>query len=502
MSSTIRMTGLVSNLDTESIVAALMSVQKYKLTKIENKKTELEWKQDIWKELNTKIYSFYTDWVGKLKLQKNYNSKSATSSDTSVATATATSTAATGTHTLKVNQLASSQFITGSSLSSSVTTSTKLTDSSIGMTTGTEIKFGSTSFKVTDSSTLSDFISAAKSAGVSASYDSTLHKVFLSSSSGKDNAFTLSSSADGQLEKLGLVAIDSNTAEGTVTSATDSSVSVSYVKAKNAQFTLDGASLEESSNSFTVAGLSLSLLNTTSSGSQVSISVSSDSQATYDMVKDFISQYNDLLGEMNDYYYADSASDYTPLTDDQKSAMTDSAVEKWETKIKDSLLRRDDKLGSLISSMKSALSSSVTVGSKDYSLSTYGIVTSTDYTEKGLLHIYGNSDDSTYSSEDDKLLAAIQSNPDQVTSALTGIISKLSSTMQDKMKSSTLNSALTFYNDKEITSQISDYGDEIDDWEDRLSDMENRYYAQFTAMETALASLNSQSSALSSLLSS
>ena len=45
----IRMTGLTSGLDTESIVNALMSAQRTKQTKVENKKQKLEWKQEIWK---------------------------------------------------------------------------------------------------------------------------------------------------------------------------------------------------------------------------------------------------------------------------------------------------------------------------------------------------------------------------------------------------------------------------------------------------------------------
>jgi flagellar biosynthetic protein FliS len=45
---------------------------------------------------------------------------------------------------------------------------------------------------------------------------------------------------------------------------------------------------------------------------------------------------------MDEAYNADSSKGYEPLTDDEKSAMTDDEVEKWETKIKDSLLRKDD----------------------------------------------------------------------------------------------------------------------------------------------------------------
>ncbi len=61
----IRMSGMISGLDTESIVKSLMETQQAKKTKIESKKQKLEWKQEIWSGLNTKMYSFYKDYAGK-----------------------------------------------------------------------------------------------------------------------------------------------------------------------------------------------------------------------------------------------------------------------------------------------------------------------------------------------------------------------------------------------------------------------------------------------------
>ena len=68
------------------------------------------------------------------------------------------------------------------------------------------------------------------------------------------------------------------------------------------------------------------------------------------------------------------------------------------------------------------------------------------------------------------------------------------------MASTTMSSALTFYNDKEMASQLSDYKKEITKWETKLSEMEDRYYSQFTAMEKAMANLNSQQNYFSSML--
>jgi predicted neuraminidase len=90
--------------------------------------------------------------------------------------------------------------------------------------------------------------------------------------------------------------------------------------------------------------------------------------------------------------------------------------------------------------------------------------------------------------------------PDKVMEVMNKIASNLYKTLSDDMKSSTLRSALTLYNDKEMTNQIKDYKSDLSTLEDKLQDVENRYYKQFSAMETAMAKLNSQSSSLASML--
>ena len=68
------------------------------------------------------------------------------------------------------------------------------------------------------------------------------------------------------------------------------------------------------------------------------------------------------------------------------------------------------------------------------------------------------------------------------------------------MKSTTLSSALTVYNDKEMTKTLTGYKSDLTKLETKLADIENRYFKQFAAMETAMSKINSQSSALMSML--
>lgn len=778
----IRMTGLASGLDTESIVEQLMTAHKMKKTKVDNKKIKLEWKQEKWKDLNQKLFKLYSDNTSKMRLQSSYRTKKVTSTNEKSLTATASANAPAGTNKVTVDKLASAQYVTSADISDkNVKRTTKLTDIA-GISEGTvfTVKTGkgdkevTKQLAVTKDTTVNDFVNTLSSAGLNASFDEKQGRFFISSKeSGEANAFTITSTAltnealqkrqaikdavnydklsavdksivddaftkiasgnykesyeatnklldiaeknarqevdsaalkyvtevakqhvlndnvdsgdekslmtqikeaakeqisddeikasvkadyekqvrediskeldayiannninieddshrevllnerlndpdDGlnarvnkkiddtanyekdieaaktkkidelvdiavtnkandfvksdegkaqieYLKKNGLsqasvddavlqglfkkedtdkVTIDSSNEfkpvdvvvvseksklndaiaayrnvgettgaatgalsslglgeiDGSDVTATGNSMTV--VAASDSQITLNGAVLKGTSNSFSANGITFNLTGVTAPGETITLNVSNDVDATYKMVKDFIKEYNSILKEMNTLYRASSARDYEPLTSEQKEEMSDDEIEKWETKIKDSLFRNDTILNKNITSMKSAMASTVSVDGKNYSLASFGIMTSSDYTEYGLLHIYGDEEDSVYSSQPDKLKAALLDDPDTVINVLSGVASKLYSTMADNMKTSSMSSALTFYNDKQMTKDLKQYTKDIASWEDKLADIEDKYYRQFTAMEKAMSKLNEQSSYLGGL---
>ncbi len=266
-------------------------------------------------------------------------------------------------------------------------------------------------------------------------------------------------------------------------------------EASNSIIYLNGARLVNNSNEISANGLNLEI-NAVTGDDEISINVTKDTQAVYDMVKTFVKDYNELLKELSDAYYADSSYGYEPLTSEQREAMNDEDIEKWE--IKDSLLRRDSTVNSLMSAMKMTMAGTVDYNGKKCSLSTLGIVT-TDYKEKGQLHIEGDADDESTAGKENKLMAAIEEDPDMVMKIITDMAGKLYTTFNDKMKTTTNSSALTFYEDKQMKSDLTKYKKELSTMEDKLSAMEDRYYKQFTAMEKALSQLNSQSSSIASL---
>lgn len=170
----IRITGLNSGLDTEAIISALVSSYSYKTNKYKKAQTKLSWKQDAWKTLNTKVYSFYTS-LDSLRFSKNYNLKSTKVSDSTKATVTASSSAPNGTQKLNILKVAQAGYLTGGKLDDSTTTGTTLAE--LGYTGGngtiTLTKGDGTkkNIEVSQGTTVNSFINSLKEAGVNASYD-------------------------------------------------------------------------------------------------------------------------------------------------------------------------------------------------------------------------------------------------------------------------------------------------------------------------------------------
>ncbi len=588
----IRMTGMISNLDTDTIVQELMKAQSSKKTNVENNKTKLEWKMEKWDELNTKIYSLYTDHVSKLKLQGSYLAKQATSSNEGAVKVTASNTTANGSYTVDVDAVSSSQYVTGVDISDKeYAKDTTLV--STGMQLGSEIIVNSgknynkvSKLEITEETTISDFVSFLKSAGLSAEFNEKQGRFIINATaSGAENRFTItnrtvngeikaseealrslydyenldsdkknaidsavfalrfgtddekakavtaltetlvsdtganeaavsaavtslranieidySSAIDGEgegLEKLGLGEITREIAENGANNSGDES-KMSVLGGTDSIIRFNGAKYVSSSSSFSINGMSISVTDVTSSA--VRVTVATDAESTYDMLKEFINSYNELVDSMSKAYDAKSAKDYNMLTSDEKEAMTDKEVELWENRIKDSLLRRDDTLNSLMSAFREALSSEVEIDGKKYSLSSFGIVTA-DYGERGKLHIYGDNDDAQFNDKTNTLRNSLAEDPDTSARALSAIMNKLYEVMNNKMASSKLSSAMTFYNDKQMKTQVETYEKEITTWEDKLADLEDRYYGQFTSMEKAMAKMQSQQSAVDQLAS-
>ncbi len=495
----IRITGLNSGLDTESIISALVSSYNYKTDKYKKAQTKLSWKQDAWKSLNTKIYSFYTS-LDSMRYSYGYSMNKATISDSTKASVSISGNVANGVQTLKISSIAQTGYMTGAELKTedgkkagSGTTLSDLGYSGSGKISVTDKEGGKTTeIDVTGSMTIGEFTKKLNEAGVKANFDSSNGRLFINSKeTGAANDFTLKSlDANGEnaLSALGLT----------------EEKGMKRIDGSDAKIILNGAEYTSSTNEFVVNGMSISAKAVTGENETLSINVETDTQGLYDKIKNFITSYNSLINEITSLYNADSAKGYEPLTDEEKDQMSETEIEKWEEKIKESLLRRDDTLSSLMSGMVSAMSKSYTVDGKSTSLSDFGIMTlgflNASKNEHNAFHINGDEDDSAVSGKEDKLMAAIKEDPDKVVDFMKQLTQGLYDSIDKKMKATSLSSSYKVYNDKEMASEYSDYTETITKWEKKLTSMEDYYYKKFSAMETALAKLQSQQNSLASLL--
>ena len=623
----VRITGLNSGLDTDAIVQELVKSYSGQKDNIVKKQTKLEWKQDAWKELNTKIYSFYSSQLSNLRYASAYNSKATTSSDETKVKVTASNNAVLGSQTVEVEKLAQAGYLTGSQIKTTtggkVESSTTL--NSLGITGNQNIEIevdGKTKIiGVNGSDTVQSLVDKFKDAGLNASFDKNSQRFFISSKeSGEAANFKIASDdittlvgsnvsyADGvdkvsvanklsdlgitkaanfkiqmdgqeldfaidpdehigdvvnRLNALGLDVVFKDSEQGFVINREAASsdfkiipdsgdadaeqvqanwdalkrlgiADVAHggsaevhtkrvsdtlsklglldeahggdavkVDGQDAIIKLNGAEFTSSGNTFSINGLNITAMAETN-GSAVSLTTSADTKGIYDSIKNFFKEYNELIKEIDTLYNADNAKGYEPLTDDEKEKLSDKEVEKWEKKIKDSLLRRDSTLGSVADVMKTALAKSYTINGKSFSLANFGINTqsylSAGKNEKNMYHIDGDSDDTLTKSNTDKLMKAITEDPDGVAEFFSQLVKGTYQALDKKMKSTSLSSAYVVYNDKQITKDLKEYDSKIDDWEEKVKYYEDFYYKKFSGMEKALAELQSSQNSLSMLL--
>lgn len=281
-------------------------------------------------------------------------------------------------------------------------------------------------------------------------------------------------------------------------SLSDASGAVRIV-GSDAEIVLNGATFESNTNNFSINGLTIQATALTGT-EKVTITTDTDVDGIYNQIKEFFEEYNTLIKAMDTAYNADSSSGYEPLTSEEKEAMTDDEIEKWEKKIKDSLLRKDSTLGNTSSALKTIMASSIEINGVKYSLASFGIKTQGYFdsgeNEKGVYHIDGDADDSVSAASEDKLRAALASDPDTVISFFSQLATNVYNDLSSRMTSTSLRTIYTIYNDKQMATEYSEYTTKIADKEDEITRWEDYYYKKFSSMESALAQLNQTQSSL------
>ena len=650
--STMRLSGLISGMDTESIIQELVSAKQTKVDNTKKAQTKHEWKQDAWKSLNTKLKNLQSKYVANLRFSSSYMKKTTKVSNSSAVSVITGEDAVNGVQELSVKQLAKTAYLTGGKVQAGAEGKKWDALTKISDVMGADFKAGDITFttggktvdiEVTEDTTISDFLSKIKASGLNANFDAGQQRFFISAKqSGADCNFSMTadnvggakilaalglqvslkddpdslkqyqeyasyynendkdatiagmrSLIDGDIDtqtqnyldryknlvelkkeaedkitelkkdsdknKAAIKAqeesiaayekemkditdsyIDITTATGddgevtyTATAKEDfkKNVEESYyekaayasevlkkynagtdvegyatkIEGRDARIVLNGAEFTSANNTFAINGLTFTALAETKADEVVTVTTQDDTDGIYNMLKDFLKEYNSIINEVDKLYNADSAKGYEPLTDDEKDAMSESEAEKYETKIKDALLHRDSSLSSIRSGFVEVMSKGIEVNGKTMYLSSFGVNTLSYFTagdnEKNMYHIDGDPDDASTSGNADKLKSMIASDPDTVVSFFTQLSKNLYSKMNDLSKPvEGYRSFGSFYDDKKMKTDYDDYKTKISDLEEKLADYEDKWYKKFSSMETALAKLQSSTSAVTSLL--
>lgn len=498
-----RLSGLMSGMDTDSIIEQLMEGRRKKVDTVKKAQKTVNYKQEAWKSLNTKLKGLQTKYLSNMRFTTAYAKKTTKVSNSSAVSVITGDKATNGVQSLEITKLAKTAYLTGGELGDGKQGYTALTTlGDLGIDFGEEGTktlsiaggTGTVSVGLTAESTISDVLNKLKETGLNANFDEKNQRFFISAqNSGKDNDFTFSGDSD-VLSALGLEAGGDN-ADGK---------GATKIAGEDAEIYLNGARFTNSSNVFEINGLTFTALSETKPGEAVTVTTQDDTDGIYDMVKNFIKEYNSIINEMDKLYNA-ADSKLEPLTDDEKNSLSDREVEDWEKKLTESILRRDENLSTVSQGLRSAMSSGIEIGGKTMYLSDFGISTLSYFSapdnEKNAYHIDGDADDSDTSGNADKLKSMIASDP----SATISFFTKLSQNLYDKMSDMSKSvdgyrSFGSFYDDKKMKTDYTDYNSKISDLETKLNAYEDSWYKKFANMEKAMAKMQSNTSAVTALL--
>lgn len=238
-----------------------------------------------------------------------------------------------------------------------------------------------------------------------------------------------------------------------------------------------------------------------------------DTEKITEAVKAMIEAFNEIIKLSNDEVSEKKNRDYPPLTDEQKEEMTEDQIKAWEEKAKAGMLFNDSDLRNFTSSIRFIFSGDSETMKL---LSDMGIETSSNFSDHGKINF-----------DETKFKAALETNPDIISDLFTrtgettvdsegntvtksaGLMNQIK-TVFDKYASTTgatkgifvqmagaTESPLSML-DNFILDQMNDIDDEIEKLQDKLEMETERYYKQFTSLETFISQMNSQSSWLSS----
>lgn len=360
-----------------------------------------------------------------------------------------------------------------------------------------KLNINGTEISLDKNSTISSMMSAVNksAAGVTMTYSSLT------------NSFTLESKEFGGAGKVEV----GDTSLGRSLGLVDDNGTVGASEGQNAIFEINGQDVYLNDNTYTLDGNTFTFNDNMTIGETYTVNIAKDSTTVKDALKKFVESYNKLIDDVYGYIGKSPAKDddgntYEPLTDAEKEEMSEDEITKWEEKAKQGVLYNDSTVSTIMSQMRSALYTNVTLddGSK-FGIYNLGIKTSSEWSEHGKLQIDEDAFDKAFENNEDAIIKLF-------TDSDTGMMKKLNSVIDGAVKSSgAVNTRGTLVRkagkaDSSVTTDSTIYKEMVK-MQDRLKELQNRYndkeeywWKVFTNMETAMSDLNSQTSYISSYL--
>ena len=342
---------------------------------------------------------------------------------------------------------------------------------------------------------------------VQVTYQSTTDKfVFTSKNEGASGSFKFETNSANEEILKGIFG-DNITDEA---KGTDAKLEVKYAGSDEV------VEITRDSNTFKVDGMTITLNGTfgyDKDGNKIddteaiTFDAKVDNEKIVETVKEMVKEFNEIIELVNKEVKTKPDRDYAPLTHEQKKELSESEIEAWEEKAKEGLLFNDNDIKGLSNGLRFVL------GSGDLqALEKIGLTVSSTTSDNGKL-----------SFDESKFKAALESDPEGVKELFTkeqvkdeagnvvqssGIATNLKNVLDKyaktigEPKGILINRAGSIKSPASITQnelykQILEVDKRISSLQDTLKMEQDRYIRQFTTLESLIAQMNSQSSALS-----
>lgn len=500
-----------SGMDIDSMVKNLMAAKRAPLDKLYQQKETLNWTRNSYREISSKLYDFRVNKLtDKYGVSAAFNSnKAVVSGNTSAVKAEATSSVNGIDMEVTVKELATrttietvgvgigntnkttlAELVTGKAYSdlSDEEKNKEYTLTINGVNFTSKNSDNTTKSLFTGETSISSLISTINGdskANVLASFDEISGKLILRSKAFGSESEDVTSS-DGKID----LGIDSSIITDVFKGVSSKTIGNDAVVIIN-----NSEEIIKKNNTFIVNGIQLTLLDKTGTNGVSKITSQTEPDKTVETIKGFVEDYNNLISLLNTKVNEAKYSGYPPLTDEQKKEMKESEITAWTEKAMSGLLKNDDILKSTITSMRNLITENLG------KLSNMGITTG-KYTENGKLIV-----------DETKLRNAINGNPQSVVdlfqgpsnSPTEGLLDKLADKFEKPLESISQRSGTnkyttdltgSFKEESVMGKRLKEYNNRIATMLTNIGNMETRYYKQFSAMETAMNKLQSQSSSL------